>query len=147
VCDVDDPLHMVWLIDVLFFDTTRLRGSTISNCVPLLMEFNEVLLHYPNSHFPTTGAAAFSTPIFVCTYIIYIFIYLYVCTTRTRREYIYTHTMHTHSTLYWPTMPPSGYVCGFVLLGHHHRRTSSAGAHQNLTDVCCVCSTINCCCT
>lgn len=66
----------------------------------------------------------------------------------TRREYIlYTHTMHTHSTLYWPAMPPSGCVCGFVLLGHRHRLTSSAGAHQNLTDVCCVCSTINCCCT
>lgn len=90
VCDVDDPLHMAWLIDVLFFDTTRLRGSTISNCVPLLMEFNEVLLHYPNSHFPTTGAAAFSTPIFVCTYIYLCMYYMY-----STWVHIYTYNAHT----------------------------------------------------
>lgn len=99
ICDVDDPLHMAWLIDVLFFDMARWRGSTISNCVPLLMEFNEVLLHYPNSHFPTTGGGGgdpdpdFPVYIYICIYLLYIYTY----STRVHIIY-YTHTMLTHST-------------------------------------------------
>lgn len=129
--DVDDPLHMAWLIDVLFFDTARrrwrrpARGCTIPNCIPPLMGFNEVLLHYPNSHFPTTGGGPdpdfryiHITHTYTRIYSIYLYLY-----TRVHTFCTYIYKIYIHIIWNWP-IPPS-LVCGLVLFGHRRLHRSS----------------------
>jgi len=103
-----------------------------------------VLLHYPNSHFPTAGGSGGDPDpdfhIYISIYI-YIYTYLLYIYTRTRREYIlyiihiqctHTHT-HTHTCYIGRRyVPPSGYI---LCLRSRFIRPPSAGAHQNLTVV------------
>lgn len=98
----------------------RRRESTIiPNCVPLLIEFNEVLLHYPNSHFPTTGCGGGPDPDFRYTHIhAHSFVHIYAHSSR-------VYTLHNVILAYHPL------VCGMVLLGR--RCAVAADARQNLT--------------